>query len=76
MITSVKFKALATVAMLSGAALLAGCSDAPPPTTSTTTNETTTQTTPAPAPMPAPAPVIMGTPGSVTTQTTHSQSVP
>lgn len=62
--------------MVGGMALLAGCSSPPPPqTTSTTTEETTTSQTPAPAPAMQPAPMAMpGAPGTVTTQTTHSQS--
>lgn len=66
-----KLRALMGVVAISGLASLAACGDSPPPpqTTSTTTEETTTA--PAPAPM-----MVPGAPGTVTTQTTHSQSMP
>ncbi len=50
--------------------MLAGCGD-PPRTTSTTYDQTTTSSPPMRAPaMPVPVP------GSVTTQTTHTQTLP
>jgi hypothetical protein len=55
-----------TLAMLGG---LAACAD---PTTTTTTTEATTTTQ-----IPASPPVLTpGMPGTVTTQTTHEQTVP
>jgi ABC-type glycerol-3-phosphate transport system substrate-binding protein len=59
-------RAATVLAVLGG---LAACSD---PTTTTTTTEATTTTQ-----MPGPAPVLTpGMPGTVTTQTTHEQTVP
>lgn len=62
--------------MLASALPLAGCGSPPPPVTHTTTT-TTEQTGVAPAPMPMETTPLMapGTPGTITTQTTHSQSV-
>jgi hypothetical protein len=62
-------------AMLATALPLAGCGSSPPVTNSTTT--TTEESGPTPAPMQAPivqAPVVPGAPGTVTTQTTHTQT--
>jgi hypothetical protein len=68
MLNSTIIRAAAALALF-GAAGLAGCSD---PTTTTTTTEATTTTQ-----IPAAAPVLTpGMPGTVTTQTTHAQTVP
>jgi len=67
------FRAFAAAGLVTGVALLAGCSS-PTPMATTTTDETTTTQPASPAP---PAPMLVpGTPGTVTTQTTHSQSAP
>jgi hypothetical protein len=62
------------VPMIIGAGVLSACADNPPPQTTTTTSETVQGA--APAPMVTPAPMQPGMPGTVTTQTTHSESVP
>lgn len=66
--------ALAATVLCGGLALSA-CGGNPQTYSQTTEETTTTQTpaTPAPAPMAAPMP---GDPGTVTTQTTHSETVP
>lgn len=58
--------------ILAGALPLAGCGSSPPETQTTTTTE---QTGTAPPPPEAPL-LAPGTPGTITTQTTHTQTVP
>ena len=73
MMTRVNTRMLLCGMILAGAFPLAGCGSSPPETQTTTTTE---QTGPAPAP-PMQAPLLApGTPGTVTTQTTHTQTVP
>lgn len=68
-----RLRALMGLVVIGGVASLAACADNPPPpqTTSTTTEETTSAPAPTPAPM-----MVPGAPGTVTTQTTHSQTMP
>jgi len=71
-----KIHTLMAVALVGGIAALAACSDSnPPQTTSTTTEETTTAQVPVQTITPAPV-LVPGTPGTVTTQTTHSETMP
>lgn len=70
--TLVNARMLVCGAMLVAAFPLAGCSS-PPPVTHTTTTTTEESNAPMPpAPMQAPLPPA---PGTVTTQTTHTQTV-
>lgn len=61
------------IPMLLGVGALTACSDNQPQATTTTT-ETVQRAVPAPEV--APMPVQPGMPGTVTTQTTHSESIP
>ena len=63
----VVLRGLLTASMI-GSMALAGCSD-PPRQTATSTREETTTSVPAMTPVP-------GMPGTVTTQTTRSQTTP
>jgi hypothetical protein len=58
---------------LAGAIPLAGCGSSTPETQTTTTTEQTGATPPPAAPMQAPL-LAPGTPGTITTQTTHTQT--
>jgi hypothetical protein len=68
-----KLNLLLAAGAFAGTGLLAACGGPPPQTTSTTTEETTQA---APVPVMAPTPVQPGTPGTTTTQTSHSESYP
>ncbi len=68
-----RFNCLLAIPMIVGAFALSACGDNPPQTTTTTT-ETVQPTTPVQAT--APVPMQPGMPGTVTTQTTHSETVP
>jgi uncharacterized lipoprotein YajG len=60
---------MTAMAVLAGAlGMMAGCSD-PPQTTTTSYEQTTTSTAPAALPVP-------GMPGTVTTKTTNTQTMP
>jgi ABC-type glycerol-3-phosphate transport system substrate-binding protein len=73
--TRIALRAAAAAAMIGSGLMLAGCGGDPPQTTSSTTEETTTTQAPVPVPQMAPAP-MPGAPGTVTTQTTHSETMP
>ena len=66
-----KFNYLLAIPMIIGMGALSACAGDPPQTTTTTTE--TVQKAMVP---PGTAPMQPGTPGTVTTQTTHSESVP
>lgn len=76
MSTHTKIRMLFCGLVLVGAVSLTGCGSEPTETHTTTTT-TTEQASPAPAPAPMMTAPLMapGTPGTVTTQTTHSQTV-
>jgi hypothetical protein len=69
-----KLNLLLAASAFAGTAMLAACGG-PPPGTDTATTESTQSAVPV---VPAPAPVVVmpGTPGTVTTQTSHSTSYP
>jgi hypothetical protein len=76
MLAMPKIRTLMAVALVGGVGTLAACSDATPSQmTATTTEETTTSQAPMQTPTPAPM-LVPGTPGTVTTRTTHSETVP
>jgi hypothetical protein len=64
-------RALMGVVVISGLASLAACGDSPPPPQTSSTTKKKTTTAPPPAPV-----MVPGAPGTVTTQTTHSQTMP
>lgn len=73
MTTHANFRLLFSFLILAGAVSLAGCGSEPTETHTTTTT-TTEQASPVPAPM-ATAPLMApAAPGTVITQTTHSQT--
>ena len=61
------------IPMIIGVGALSACADSPPQTT-TTSSETVQGV--APAETPQPVPMQPGMPGTVTTRTTHSETVP
>lgn len=73
MTTHTKIRMLFSGLVLAGAVSLAGCGGSEPTETHTMTTTTTEQASPVPAPM-ATAPLMAPAPGTVITQTTHSQT--
>lgn len=68
-----KFNYILAIPMLAAVGALGACADNPPQTT-TTSSETVQGV--APAETPQPAPMQPGMPGTVTTQTTHTETIP
>lgn len=68
-----KAKLMLAAVALCGTGLLTACGGNPQPTTTTTTTEETTQ---QPMPAATPAPLMPATPGTVRTETSHSETYP
>ena len=68
-----KFNYFLAIPMIVGVGALSACADNPPQST-TTSSETVQGVAPAEAPQAAPMQPDM--PGTVTTQTTHSETIP